>query len=571
VIPNVRHHRSAHRSPARVLGAVGVLAALLSLAGGGRAEAHPLGNFTTNTALHLTVHPTSVDVAYVLDLAEIPALKARQKIGAPTGTVPEGAARAFATTTCTELLGGLNITSDGHPVTLESVQPRVGFLPGQAGLSTLRLECTAQPDLPGTADVRHFEITDTNYANRIGWREITASGDGTLVSDNIAGVSPSHSLKAYPQGAVTSPLHETSAAFDATPAGVDPALTQTSATSATTVGLSTRGNDGITRRFESLVAGRRITPWFAFTAMLFAVILGSLHALAPGHGKTIMAAYAVTRRGDRRDILAIGATVAVTHTIGILLLGALVSATSVVTPTQTLRWASVLSGLLVMVVGGTLVRNRWSGVRSRRVGTAPDASPHPHPLPHSDHDHDNDHAHADDHAPAHAHADDHAHAHTHADDHAHDHGHASENRPVPHPTDPRFIVTSHAHGGWKHDHVLPAPGANVRRRELIAMGLAGGLVPSPSALVVLLAAIALGRLGFGIGLVVAYGTGLAGTLVGAGLMLVHFERRIRTWTTARRGPMVGRAMVAFEVLPVLSGLAMMGAGIIVVLRTLHGA
>ena len=137
-----------------------------------------------------------------------------------------------------------------------------------------------------------------------------------------------------------------------------------------------------------------------------------------------------------------------------------------------------------------------------------------------------------------------------------------------HPTNDRYIVTSHSHGGWQHDHVLPAPGALVRRRELIAMGLAGGIVPSPSALVVLLAAIALGRVPFGIGLVVAYGIGLAGTLVAAGLLLVRFERRLRRWTANPSTVFGSRLSGAVSVLPLLSGLAIIGAGLLLVVRSI---
>ena len=100
------------------------------------------------------------------------------------------------------------------------------------------------------------------------------------------------------------------------------------------------------------------------------------------------------------------------------------------------------------------------------------------------------------------------------------------------------------------------------------MGLAGGMVPSPSALVVLLGAIALGRVGFGLGLVVAYGIGLAITLIAAGLLLVRFESRIRRWTTASSTPMGARFRVAVNALPFVSGIAIIGAGLLLVARSL---
>lgn len=129
-------------------------------------------------------------------------------------------------------------------------------------------------------------------------------------------------------------------------------------------------------------------------------------------------------------------------------------------------------------------------------------------------------------------------------------------------------MTSHSHGGWSHDHVLPAPGAVVRRRELVMMGLAGGLVPSPSALVVLLGAIAVGRVAFGVALVVAYGIGLAATLVGAGLLMVRFERGMRSWSTRLSTTSGARLQIVSNALPLVSGFAIAGAGILLLARSI---
>jgi len=92
-------------------------------------------------------------------------------------------------------------------------------------------------------------------------------------------------------------------------------------------------------------------------------------------------------------------------------------------------------------------------------------------------------------------------------------------------------------------------------------------VPSPSALVVLLAAIALGRVPFGVGLVFAYGVGLATTLIAAGLLLVRFETRVRRWTSNRNSPLGARLVVAVNALPIVSGVAIVGAGLLLVIRS----
>ncbi len=188
-----------------------------------------------------------------------------------------------------------------------------------------------------------------------------------------------------------------------------------------------------------------------------------------------------------------------THAVGVVVLGVAALTSSSFSPEHTFKWAGVVSGLLVVLVGMGLFRDRLRTYRARR------------PLPRAVHTHD---------------------------DHGHGHRVAIRHR-VPQwrsrrldaaRNDPNFVVTNHAHGGAGHTHVLPAPGAKVSRRQLVSMGFAGGLVPSLSALVVLLGAIALERLWFGVILVVAYGIGLALTLVGAGLLLVYFEGKLKTWS-----------------------------------------
>lgn len=127
----------------------------------------------------------------------------------------------------------------------------------------------------------------------------------------------------------------------------------------------------------------------------------------------------------------------------------------------------------------------------------------------------------------------------------------------------RWIVTEHAHGGGSHTHVLPQPGADVSRRELVAMGVAGGLVPSPSALLVLLGAIALHRVGFGLALIVAYGVGLALTLIAAGLLMAHLEHTVRRLSSRSRGGAVAAVVAA---LPLVSACGLIGGGALFVLR-----
>lgn len=599
--------RRRSQSARRIALLVGIVSALAFRPDA--AIAHPLGNFTTNTATHVTLTLGHVDVVYVVDLAEIPALKIRQELGASSGPVPPIAADRWRDERCKSIAQSLDITRSGVPVPLAPTGgAQLSFPSGQAGLTTLRLECRLHAT-SGESSPASVNIVDRNYPDRLGWREISVSGNGVGIDGEVATVSPTDLLLRYPKEAVSAPLRQLGASFKVS-RGAAAEMASASDSATASPAPTNRGNDGLTQRFQSLLDHRKVTLPFAAGAMLLAVVLGGLHALAPGHGKTIIAAYALGRRGRTADIIAIGGTVAATHTVGIMVLGVLVSATTVVSADRSVRWASVVSGVLVIGVGFTLLRTRlaaWRRPGRHGVAGWTGGHDHPHPHPHpQDHDHghahphpkDQDHAHDDGHDHPHPHDHDHGHDHPHPEPHDHEHAvahhddasvlhdphpladaHAHVDTPGrasaltadaatrAHPDDPRFIVTSHAHGGWSHDHVLPAPGSVVRRRELVMMGLAGGLVPSPSALVVLLGAIAVGRVPFGVALVVAYGIGLAATLVGAGLLIVRFERGVRGWSSRLSTPAGARLHAVTNALPLVSGFAIAGAGVLLLARS----
>ena len=550
----------------------------------GHASAHPLGNFTTNTATQVTVRPDSVETMYVVDLAEIPTLQARQRIGFAGRAVPDSVTARFAAQECDQIRRGLRVDIAGKPIAFDAVASVASFRGGQAGLTTTRIECTLRTPVHVGSNAT-VSVTDSNFADRIGWREISARGDRVTIGGAVASSSPTDLLRHYPSGAVSSPMNVRAQTFSVSSGGraLSP---DANASLSKPTNKTTRGNDGLTQRFQALVAHRRLSVPYALGALALAALLGGIHALAPGHGKTLMAAYVMGRSGGRREILTIGSTVALTHTIGVVALGTVISASSTVAPDRTIRWFGVASGALVLLVGLQLLRSRlgWpslvSVIRDRRTkhqARRAEAARAHHDHPHHDHPH-HDGAHHDHPHHDHPHHDDVHHDHPHHDDAHHEHApheHAHGDRPIApetmaarvHPlaNDPRFVVTSHAHGGWSHTHVLPAVGSNVPTRQLIGMGLAGGLVPSPSALVVLLGAIALGRIGFGIGLVVAYGVGLAMTLMAAGLLIVRAEARVRRWVS---GTTSGGLAVAVRAMPLVSAFALVGGGILLLSRSL---
>ncbi|MGW3731213.1 HoxN/HupN/NixA family nickel/cobalt transporter, partial [Streptomyces sp. NPDC000851] len=297
-----------------------------------------------------------------------------------------------------------------------------------------------------------------------------------------------------------------------------------------------RGADRWTRALESLVARHDLTVGFAALALLIAVGLGAMHALAPGHGKTLMAATAAAHggRARMRHVLPLAASVTVTHTLGVVALGVLVTAGSAAAP-SVIAWLGIASGVLVTLAGAGLVRRAF-----RNRGQA-------HGHTHT-HDHEHEYAHGHEHR-------DHGHEHVHEPEtkkHSHDHDHGHQH---PHPH-----TIEHTHGGHTHSHPI-AP----TLRGTILMGFAGGLVPSPSAVVVLVGAAALGQAWFGLLLVVAYGAGLALTLTAAGFAVVRFGSGV-TRALVRRPRWTANPLAALirRTAPVGSGFVVvaLGAGLV---------
>jgi ABC-type nickel/cobalt efflux system permease component RcnA len=513
-----------------LLGLAGALAAALAvLLPTHPASAHPLGNLTVNTYAGIVVAADAVRVDYVVDLAELPTVQAQQRIDTDgDGTSSAGEMDAYRMAECTTLASGLEVSLGSDPVAVTSGSSSLRFLPGQGGLQTLRLECA----LRGAAHLdgrRRLTFRDTNLTDRIGWREITMNGDGTTLSGGTVGTATvSNRLLAYPTG--RSPLRELDARVDVRPGG--PALGVAPVTPGRLPSTAqARGADPLTSWFQHAVGDRDLTLGFGLLALLVAVVLGGLHAMAPGHGKTMMAAYVVGRRGTPRQVAAIGLTVAVTHTGGVLALGTVIWLSQAIAPDRVLPWLTVASGGLLASCGLALLYRR---VVLGRTGHA-----HLRLPGRGDQDHGHDHGEDDDHG--HRHHDDHPHDHDHQHDHdhPHDHGHG------------------HTHLGEDHRPVQDP----IRRGWLVVMGVAGGLVPTPSALVVLLGAIALHRTWFGVVLVGLYGLGMAGVLMGAGLILVRLQGWLeRNWYQRPR------AAALLRYLPAITAVLLVGGGLSIVMR-----
>jgi nickel/cobalt exporter len=445
-----------------------VAAVALALTAAPGAQAHPLGNFSVNHLSTVSVSDDHVDVRYVLDQAEIPTV---QEEGLSSAEV---LARKRA-----EVERRLVLLVDGRRVELVPAgKPKLTFPAGAGGLKTTRLELALRAEVEGAHRV---VLHDGTFPGRIGWKAVvSAPGEGTAVRTQAPSGDPTNGLRAYPKDLLTSPLDRRDATFrveagDGTliaPKGEAGGVAETRAE-----------EDGFAGLFEDAASGEGVL----LLLLLAAFGWGALHALSPGHGKAMVAAYLVGTRGKPRHAIALGATVTVTHTIGVFALGVVTLALSqYVLPEDLYPWLTLVSGLLVVTIGAGVLRTRMRKARHAR-----------------------------------------AHAHGHA--HQHEHGHS-------------------------HEHDLSWKG-------LLGMGTAAGLIPCPSALVVLLAAISQHEVALGLLMITAFSLGLAATLTGLGLIVVSARR----WIPHRLA--AGRLAA---VLPAASALLIVAVGCVLTARAVPG-
>ena len=436
-----------------------VAAVALALAAAPGASAHPLGNFSVNHLSTVSVSDDHVDVRYVLDQAEIPTVQEEDL------SAPEVLARKRA-----EVERRLVLLVDGRRVELVPAgAPKLTFPAGAGGLETTRLELALRADVE---DARRVELHDGTFPGRIGWKAVvSAPGEGTAVRTQAPSGDPTDGLRAYPEDLLSSPLDRRDASFRVeagdgiliAPKGETGGVAETRAE-----------EDGFAGLFEDAASGEGVL----LLLLLAAFGWGALHALSPGHGKAMVAAYLVGTRGKPRHALALGATVTVTHTIGVFALGVVTLALSqYVLPEDLYPWLTLTSGLLVVGIGAGVLRTRMRTARH-----------------------------------------------------------------------------SHHHHHHHHDHDLSWKG-------LLGMGTAAGLIPCPSALVVLLAAISQHEVALGLLLITAFSLGLAATLTGLGLIVVSARR----WIPPRLA--AGRLAAA---LPAASALLIVGVGCVLTAKAVPG-
>ena len=426
------------------------------------ASAHPLGNFTINHYAGLVVGPSSVALDVVIDMAEIPTLDAIADIDADGDGRATGDELAVARAgRCLDLLPHLSLTVAGGAQPLTLVAAGLQLQPGAADLDTLRLVCELTADTGAIADGSTVAFIDASYSDRLGWREIVVRGDGMRIEGDDMATDVTERLTSYPTDLLAQPLDERSlsvAVRAGGPALVQPAIEDAAPLDGSGEAPTVRGAvpDGAELPFG--IGFDDLSPAVVLLGLVVAAIAGAGHALTPGHGKTVMAAYLVGTRGRPRDALLLGGAVTISHTAGVLVLALVVLLAGELLPPERLYPVlSAISGITVVVIGLTLLVRCVRGALGARLAN-------------------------DDHERLHRHGV----AHEHAHDHGHDHAPAA--------------------AGW---------------RGLAAIGIAGGMIPSTAALVLLLGAVAAGAPLYGLALAIAFGLGMAVVLGGIGLILVR--------------------------------------------------
>jgi nickel/cobalt exporter len=500
-------------------------------------DAHPMGNFSISHYAGIRVASGFIEVRYLIDMAEIPTYQEMQDTGMVLKDGDPSLARYLANKA--ELLaGGLTLQVNGQILRLQTISQSVIFPTGAGGLPTMKLGFIYRAALgnlsPDSACEVHYR--DNNFAGRAGWKEIVVTSEPgfELTASSAPATERSAQLSNYPTDLLSSPPQDLEASFRFSPSfttegnpppvdGIHP-MRMRPAVSAhgntldgqlassrglrahvpsagrpeTATGIkpsatklpepvgvysaptSLHANQQATprNRFTELVSVRNLSFWFLFTAALIALGLGALHALEPGHGKTIVAAYLVGSRGTARHAVFLGLIVTAAHTAGVYLLGAVtLYASKYVVPERLYPWLGMISGITIAVLASYLMIRAWTGEDG-------------------DHGHEIGSAHSHWFAPL---------------------GRSRDAEK----DDSQSLGNGRALSG--------RTAKSVSLTQLLTLGITGGIVPCPAALVVLLGAFSLHRVEFGLFLIVAFSLGLAAVLIAIGLLMVYASHFLAQW------------------------------------------
>jgi ABC-type nickel/cobalt efflux system permease component RcnA len=501
--------------------------------------AHPMGNFSINHYSGIRVEKGLVEVRYIIDLAEIPTYQEIQNAGI-IARLGDATLPPYLKQQAAAWDKGLRLEVDGQAVRLDAVSESVIFPPGAGGLPTMKIGVVYRGVVRDTGEKRHLRYTDSNFDGHAGWKEIVVTlGKGVmLVGPQQFQIDRSAQLTDYPTNLLNSPPQDLEAEFDYSMEAVPVVVTSVSpvlpkekmepekaqaaiAPSSPAVHpteLAQKAADPVLQlapnkqatprnRFTELMARPEMGFWFLLTAAFLAAGLGAAHALEPGHGKTIVAAYLVGSRGRTRHAVGLGLLVTAAHTAGVYALGAVVLyASKYVIPERIYPWLSIFSGMVIAVLAGYLLLRAWTGVEEpeHEAGVM--------------------------------------------------HSHWYSKRRDRSEVDAAAVVSTEVIAGTKK---------TVPLKQLLLLGITGGIIPCPAALVVLLSAVSLHRVGLGLFLIVAFSLGLATVLITIGIAMVKARSLLSRWKTD--------SPVMKKWLPMASASAMLIAGLAIATTALPAA
>jgi nickel/cobalt transporter (NicO) family protein len=478
------------------------------------ASAHPMGNFSVSHYAKLKPTASGIELQYALDLAEIPTFELLRSWGLNQDS-PRAELEKHAREQAREWVKHLSIILDGSTASAKFESASLVIANGAGSLPIIRV--TAQAHINARRGVLEYE--DRNFPDRAGWKEIVidTGGGASLVRASQSHKDISKALTQYPPDPTIAPPQDVRAELEwavkqpvihsqqplispvsqPKPAHAAPAPVTTTKEAAP-LGAVARGDF-----LSTLLQQRQLTPWMIFVALVCAFALGAAHALTPGHGKSIVAAYLVGSRGTLKHAAFLGAMVTLTHTISVFALGiATLFLFRYIVPEKITEILGVISGISIVAVGAWMLYKRVAHASACR-GELQFTVPHHHPHSHS-------------------------HTHHHHHDHVHTHSH---------------IPDEISWGG------------------LVALGASGGLVPCESALVLLLGAIALDRVGLGLLLLVSFSLGLALVLMAIGVLVLYARNLLPELSWKNSSPLLRWASIVSPAVVIVVGLVMTGVSL----------
>ena len=533
------------------------LAAALALLLAPAASPHPLGDFSINQYFILDGTAPAPEIQYLLDVAEIPSFTELDLLDTDYDSeITQAEVETYLDRRIPQLAQHLHLTVNGDEVPLTVTRHKLILLEGNGGMVVfnillgLKAEGMAWPDVapvtvtlssenyPGEqgtreclllsggrftdstatlpaeilgkqAPVEQVVLDATVYGNRDANFSLhltpgAASDDGPAVEQALAFTWTSTARLAAEMGETGLSSGIASALIDSgfragMPGEAQPLVRAAGDVSGENFQTGSRQAadtlaNRLMDRMSAIVRAKEIPPLLFGLGLIIALGLGMGHALAPGHGKTVMAAYLIGEQGTAWHAIILGIVVTITHTWSVILLGVVtLYFEGWLSEEQVNFWTGILSGAIIVAIGLILFRQRYQQFLAAHQGGA---------------------------------------------------------------------------GAWRffhgHDHgpdpELPAPVATGTRptyRNILWLGVSGGVVPCPAALIVLLLALKVGRLAYGLALILAFSLGLALVLVVIGLMVV------RASTLLQRRNLAGHPMLQLMPLGSAALITLLGGWVVV--------